>query len=117
MTRSIEALGPSETVHEANADALRLAASIGEAWQHAAPEKRKAFLDEWFAEVRLHGDGRIDVVARESVREIVHAAVSSPKVGSVGSTGLDPSVVTSPHRFTLDGIEEWRAWQQTRATA
>ena len=86
---AIEALGPYEKPHEVDADALRLAATIGEAWRHAGPETRKAFLDEWFSELRLHADGRMEVVAREAVREIVFAAVPT-KSGMVGSTGLEP---------------------------
>ena len=90
VTRSLEALGRARAVPDVNADALHLAASIGTAWQHAAPEKRKAFLDEWFAELRLHGDGRIDVLPREAVREVVYIAAPSYEVGMVGSTGLEP---------------------------
>ena len=78
-------------LRDLSGDALRLAASIGEAWKHAAPERRKAFLEEWFSEMRLHGDGRIDLVAREAVREIVFAAAPPPKVGMVGNAGLEPA--------------------------
>ena len=58
-------------------------------------EVRKAFVDEWFGEIRLHGDGRIGVVPREPVREIVFAAASASRSAwwaLLGSKELDESV-------------------------
>ena len=89
VIRSVDALGPSQTAYEADGDALCLAASIGEAWQHAAPERRKAFLAEWFSETRLHEGGRIDVVSREAVREIVFAAAPQVKGGMLGTSWFE----------------------------
>ena len=43
VIRAVDALRPSQTAYEVDGDAQPLAASVGEAWQHAAPERRKAF--------------------------------------------------------------------------
>lgn len=86
---ALELLGPDDAPRSVSDAALKLAETIGVAWQHASQESRRAFLTECFSEIRLHANGAIDVVARDAVREIVYAAAPNV-VGTVGSTGLEP---------------------------
>ena len=74
MNRAVEALGPDEPTPRINEEALLLAETVGTAWQFASTQTRRAFLTEWFSEVRLRADGGLDVVPREAVREVVYAA-------------------------------------------
>jgi acyl-CoA reductase-like NAD-dependent aldehyde dehydrogenase len=58
-------------------EALKLADRIGEAWDRASDETRRAFLETWFEEMRLARDGAIQMVAREPYKWIIAAALTS----------------------------------------
>ena len=87
LAKSLADLGPAAVIPPPSEDALKLAASVGRAWRSVSDERRKQFLTEWFAEVRLAPDGRITMVPREQYRPIVYAAV----VGTVGCAGFEPA--------------------------
>lgn len=55
-------------------DAMALADRVGEVWRLNDDAWRRAFLSEWFAELRLASDGSMDVLPREPYRAIVAAA-------------------------------------------
>ena len=80
ITRELEQL-VEVAVSEPSADALKLAAEIGRAWSLAGEDVRRRFVHEWFAEIRLHRDGQIDVLPREPYREIVAAATEGAHGG------------------------------------
>ena len=92
VQRAIEELGP-DIAPRPSRDALKLAGEIGRAWNDVSAQTRRRFLEEWFEQILIHRDGRVEVMPREAVRGIVYAA----QVGIAGSPPALPTGASSTH--------------------
>ncbi len=92
VQRAIEELGP-DIAPRPSRDALKLAGEIGRALNDVSAQTRRRFLEEWFEQILIHRDGRVEVMPREAVRGIVYAA----QVGIAGSPPALPTGASSTH--------------------
>lgn len=104
-------LGPQIVTRAPAKELLELASKMGLVWQVTSLPKRRAFLREWIAEIKIKRDGGIELVPRPAVAAIVYAALGG---GTVGSAGVVPAM---PLPVTVAGLDEWRAFWAAEASA